>query len=95
MKKNYIGIREARINLSRLIRDVKGGMEIVITERGTPVARLIPAQGASLSLEERLKNYTSCGLIDLCPHTVRQIDTPVEIPAGAEKQSITGEDING
>jgi prevent-host-death family protein len=95
MKKNYIGIREARINLSKLIRDVKSGMEIVITDRGTPVARLVPAQGANLSLEERLKNYTSCGLIDLCPHQVEHIDTPVELPATNAEPEINGEDQNG
>jgi len=36
------GIREARQNLSALIEDVKRGREIVITDRGHPVARLVP-----------------------------------------------------
>lgn len=35
------GIREARQNLSALIEDVKKGREIVITERGREVARLV------------------------------------------------------
>jgi antitoxin (DNA-binding transcriptional repressor) of toxin-antitoxin stability system len=34
-------IREARQNLSALIEDVKRGREIVITDRGRPVARLV------------------------------------------------------
>lgn len=80
MKKNYIGIREARINLSRLIRDVRGGMEIVITDRGTPVARLVPAEGTALSLEERLKNFESCGLIESCPGCGENTLTPIELP---------------
>ncbi len=95
MKKNYIGIREARISLSKLIKDVKSGMEIVITDRGTPVARLVPAQGIALSLEERLKNYASCGLIDLCPHTASHIGAPVELPAGRAGRNGNGEDNNG
>ena len=95
MKKNYIGIRETRINLSRLIKDVKSGMEIVITDRGIPVARLVPSQGTTLSLEERLKNYASCGLIDLCPHTTRHIDTPVELPAKKAGHNVNGEEKNG
>lgn len=47
MKKT--GIREARQNLSALIEDVKKGREIVITDRGRPVARLVPPErpGAS------------------------------------------------
>lgn len=41
------GIREARQDLSVLIEDVKKGREIVITDRGRPVARLIPASRLS------------------------------------------------
>ena len=41
------GIREARQNLSALIEDVKRGREIVITDRGRPVARLVPPTQAS------------------------------------------------
>lgn len=37
------GIREARQNLSELIDYVRKGHEIVITERGQQVARLVPA----------------------------------------------------
>ena len=36
------GVREARQNLSALLEEVKQGREIVITERGRPVARLVP-----------------------------------------------------
>ena len=36
------GIREARQNLSALLDEVKKGREIVITERGRPVAKLVP-----------------------------------------------------
>ena len=38
------GIREARQNLSALIEEVKKGREVLITERGKPVARLVPPQ---------------------------------------------------
>jgi len=36
------GVREARQNLSELLDEVKKGREVVITERGRPVARLVP-----------------------------------------------------
>ena len=36
------GIREARQNLSALLEQVKKGREILITDRGRPVARLVP-----------------------------------------------------
>ncbi len=91
MKKNYIGIREARINLSKLIKDVREGMEIVITDRGKPVARLVPAQGLSLSLEERIKNYESCGLIESCPPGSEESPSPVELP-GERARRYMGEE---
>ena len=37
------GVREARQNLSALLDEVRMGREVVITERGRPVARLVPA----------------------------------------------------
>jgi prevent-host-death family protein len=36
------GVREARQNLTDLLDDVKKGREVVITDRGRPVARLTP-----------------------------------------------------
>ncbi len=36
-----IGIRELRAQLSRYIELVQGGEEIVVTERGRPVARIV------------------------------------------------------
>jgi prevent-host-death family protein len=41
------GIREARQNLSVLIEEVKKGREVIITERGKPVARLAPLEKRS------------------------------------------------
>jgi prevent-host-death family protein len=36
------GIREARQNLTALIEEVSQGHEVTITDRGRPVARLVP-----------------------------------------------------
>lgn len=37
-----VGIRELRADLSRWVRRVRDGEEIVITDRGMPVARIVP-----------------------------------------------------
>jgi len=42
MKMKTAGIREARQQLSVLLGEVRKGSEIVITDRGRPVARLVP-----------------------------------------------------
>jgi len=41
------GVREARQNLSALLDEVRKGREIVITERGRPVAKLVPPTGSA------------------------------------------------
>jgi prevent-host-death family protein len=40
-----VGVHEAKTTLSRLLRRVAGGEEVVITRGGQPVARLVPIQG--------------------------------------------------
>jgi prevent-host-death family protein len=39
------GLREARHHLAELIEEVKKGREVVITDRGRTVARLVPPAG--------------------------------------------------
>lgn len=41
------GVREARHDLTSLIDDVRKGREVVITDRGKPVARLVPVKPRS------------------------------------------------
>ena len=41
------GIREARQQLTNLLEEVRHGVEIVITDRGRPVARLVPYSAES------------------------------------------------
>ena len=40
-----MNIHEAKTNFSRLIVEVQGGKEVVITRAGQPVAKLVPYDG--------------------------------------------------
>ncbi|MCX5737257.1 MAG: type II toxin-antitoxin system prevent-host-death family antitoxin [Proteobacteria bacterium] len=42
------GIREARQALSELLTEVRKGREVLLTDRGRPVARLVPPQRESM-----------------------------------------------
>ncbi len=42
MSEGRIGIRELREDLSRAIRRVRGGEALEVTDRGEPVARIVP-----------------------------------------------------
>jgi prevent-host-death family protein len=42
-----VGIRELRAHLSRYLDQVREGEEIVVTDRGKPIARITPTNGRS------------------------------------------------
>jgi prevent-host-death family protein len=39
-----VSAREANQQFARILRDVEAGAEILVTRRGQPVARIVPAQ---------------------------------------------------
>lgn len=40
-----VGIRELRADLSRFVKRVRAGEEVVVTDHGKAVARLVPLEG--------------------------------------------------
>jgi prevent-host-death family protein len=56
-------ISETKNNLSALIRRVKRGETILILDRDTPVARLVPVPPAEKSDEERLARLEKAGIV--------------------------------
>jgi prevent-host-death family protein len=55
------GIRQARQNLSAILEEVRKGREVVITDRGRPVARMVPPRQESarpFSSHRRLRAAT-------------------------------------
>ena len=61
MTRSY-SIYEAKAKLSELIRLVKQKQSIYITDRGVPVAQVIPIENKTSSLEERLQTLQQLGL---------------------------------
>lgn len=43
-----VGVHEAKTTLSKLLRRVAGGEEVIITRGGEPVAKLVPIKGKRL-----------------------------------------------
>lgn len=58
MTETVVGIRELKARLSTYIRQVRGGGTIVITDRGTPVGRIVPL---SASVETRVQQLIEAG----------------------------------
>jgi len=79
MESTTVGIREAKIHLSKLVKLVKNGNEVVLTERGRPVVKMVPAPAESLSLEERVHRLEDRGIIER-KHGKSQKKIPMPIP---------------
>ena len=56
-----VGVREAKINLSKLLKRVMRGQEVIITDRGKPVGKIVPVPQDDLSLAERIKRMEEQG----------------------------------
>ena len=80
--KMIVGIREAKTNLSRLLKEVQKGAEIIISDRGILVARLVPITEDSLSIEQRIENLERNGLLDPPPKNVRLLPPPLPVEEG-------------
>jgi prevent-host-death family protein len=73
MTQTTVGIRELKTRLSYYMRQVKAGATVVVTERGTPIGRIIPQRP---SVEERMQELVQAGLIAWNGHKLAPL-TPV------------------
>ena len=73
-----VGIRELRAHLSRYLDQVREGEEIVVTDRGTPIARISPTNGRS-----RIDELIAAGIITPAPNKgPRRVPNPIKIKGG-------------
>lgn len=60
MKGTTVNIRELKSRLSHYLRLAKAGESVEITERGTPIGRIIPA---ILPVQDRIEAMVQSGLL--------------------------------
>lgn len=60
MEENKVSVSELRNHLSRYLRQVERGEVILITKRGKPVGRIVPA---NLPLKEKLDALVEAGFL--------------------------------
>lgn len=78
-----MGVREAKINLSKLLKLVKEGKEVVITDRGKPVGKIIALTPENTSLPARIKHMEDQGWIEPA-NKKRKGSLPPPLPAPDE-----------
>lgn len=80
-----VGIRELRDNLSRYLKQVKEGEDVVVTDHGRAVARIIPF-GAPRSLDRLIE----AGIVTPAVEK-KHPDLPPRIPASGPVSPLVGE----
>lgn len=73
-----IGLREANQRFSEAIRIVKSGKEVVLTERGRPIAVIKPIQQAR-SVEGALKEMEREGFLQRAKTAKLPVFAPIKI----------------
>ncbi len=59
-----VGVAELKARLAKYLKQVKSGNEILITERGSPVAKLVPID-ATQKRDDRRRRLAAGGLLKL------------------------------
>jgi prevent-host-death family protein len=58
-----IGLREANIHFTKYIKMVRQGKEVIVTDRGTPIASIRPVLQEKASPEERILEMEKQGIL--------------------------------
>lgn len=80
MSTQSVGIREAKAHLSKYLQRIKLGHEIILTDRGRPVGKLVPISPEELSLANRLRLLEEKGLIDPASSELNVTPHPITLP---------------
>jgi prevent-host-death family protein len=83
--KSSYAIHEAKARFSELVRVVKSGRELVITERGRPVARLVGVPDHA-RLADRLRDLQAQGVLTAFPDDTGVALEPIARRRGAVKR---------
>lgn len=86
-----IGIRQAKTTFSRLLRAVRRGEEIVITDRGNPIAKIVPIAGDEETNDRWIERMVAEGKLSPRPPNARMPE-PLPIEPSDIMQRILRED---
>jgi prevent-host-death family protein len=96
MQAAKVGIRDAKMHLSKYIKMVQQGAEVIITDRGRPVGKIIPIQPKELPLQERIQRMEDLGLIDpIEARGLKTVPPPIPVPDGIAQKFLRKDRDNG
>lgn len=91
VKMKEYSIYDAKAKLSELLRYVKSTGSVTITDRGKPVAKVIPISSELTGLEARLKQLEENGLVQKAKGSHKMIK-PIAHRPGAVKRFLESRD---
>jgi antitoxin (DNA-binding transcriptional repressor) of toxin-antitoxin stability system len=84
-----IGLREANVHFSKYVSMVKNGKEIVLTERGMPIATIKPLPQGASGMKKRIKLLEEKGLLRCGKKGKFPLHKPVVIKGGPISETVT------
>jgi prevent-host-death family protein len=89
MRHTSVGIRDAKIHLSRYLKLVQKGEEVIITDHGRPVGKIVPMASRDLALRERIDRLVEQGIIEpLSGERLATIPPPIPVPKGVAQRML-------
>ncbi len=86
MRHTSAGIRQAKAHLSRYLKLVQKGEEVVITDHSRPVGKIVPIGSRDLPLTERIDRLVERGVLEpLSGEPMARIPPPITISRDAVK----------
>ena len=96
MLSSIVGIRDAKMHLSKYLKMVQKGTEVIITDRGRPVGRIVPIKTMDLPIEDRIKRMEDQGLIEKRSRKIRRsIPPPIPLTEGIAHKLLQEDRDNG
>ena len=91
-----IGIRDAKIHLSKYLKMVQKGMEVIITDRGRPVGKIVPVHTSDLPLKDRIKRLEDQGVLEaISEKRLKTIPPPIPVSDGIAQKFLQQDRDNG
>jgi prevent-host-death family protein len=94
MRNTSVGIRDAKSHFSRYLKLVQAGEEVIITDHGRPVGKIVPMDSRDLTLPDRIERLVEQGVLEpLAGERMRRLPPALPVPKGAA-QRLLQEDRN-
>jgi prevent-host-death family protein len=87
MRNTSVGIRDAKMHLSRYLKRVQKGEEVVITDHGQPVGKIVPMAFRDLTLQDRIERLVEQGVLEpLAGERMRRLPTALPVSKDAAQR---------